>query len=368
MAPETAADYTVRWFDPVDREPFLDLYEETFGGGGDEWFQWKYVDNPRVAHVPILVARADGEFAGARAQVPFLMRTGDETVLAMRFGDTMVHPDHRRRGVFSRLTERALDHYGRMSVEFCYNCPNDLSRPGFLKAGGEVVANLPSFYRVQRPTVLATDADRPVSAAARVAAPAVRAYLGARDRLATVPEDVTTVEHGEIPVSLLSDLYRRGSPPGVHAVRDETFLSWRYRNPDWEYRAFSAGTEGRTDAAVVTGTRTDADGVTATHVVDALPLAASERRDSALDALLAVVTEEFRGSDLLAYCGTAIPRSILADHGFQFDGSFPMDRVTSPTRLVAYDLGDGEPAWSSGGVDVSGPHGWALSDVELDAR
>jgi GNAT superfamily N-acetyltransferase len=369
MPPETAAEYTVRWFDPADREPFLDLYDETFGGGSDEWFQWKYVDNPRVAHVPILVAAADGEFAGARAQVPFLMRAGEETVLAMRFGDTMVHPDHRRRGVFSRLTERALDHYGEMPVGFCYNVPNDLSRPGFLKAGGEVVADLPSFYRVQQPTALAGGVDDgAISLAANVAAPAARAYLRGRDRLASAPEGVTVVEHAEIPVHLLADLYRRGRPSAVHAVRDEPFLRWRYRNPDWEYRAFSAGRNGRADAAVVTGTRTDADGVTTTNVVDVLPLTSSDRREAALDGLLAAVTTEFAESDLLAYCGRSIPRSLLRHHGFAFDGAFPLDRVTSPTKLVAYDLGDGDPAWSAGGIDIDDPRGWGLSYVELDAR
>lgn len=187
-------------------------------------------------------------------------------------------------------------------------------------------------------------------------------------RRATFPEDVTVVEHGAIPTSLLADLYRRGHPSSVHAVRDEAFLKWRYRNPDWEYRAFSATANGRIDAAVVTGTQTDADGVTTTNIVDVLPLASSDRRDAALGALLANVTAEFSDSDLLAYCGTAIPRSLLADHGFHFDGSFPLDRVTSPTKLVAYDTGDGDPPWSPGGVDISTPRGWGLSYVELDAR
>jgi len=100
-----------------------------------------------------------------------------------------------------------------MSVAFCFNCPNDLSRPGFLKAGGEVVAHLPSFYRVQQPSALAaaTD-DRAAAVASQIAAPAAKAYLDGRDRLATVPEDVTVVEHGAIPTSLLADLYRRGHP------------------------------------------------------------------------------------------------------------------------------------------------------------
>jgi GNAT superfamily N-acetyltransferase len=365
---DSAEEYTVRWFDPSDREPFLSLYEQTFGGGSEAWFRWKYVDNPRVSHVPILVATADGEFAGARAQVPFLMRAGDDTALAMRFGDTMVHPDHRRRGVFSRLTERALDHYAEMPVQFCYNVPNDRSRPGFLKAGGEAVADLPSFYRIQRPGALAASADDDrLATAARLAAPAARTYLAARDRLAAAPENATVVRHAELPVSLLAALYDRGHLPTVHAVRDETFLAWRYRNPEWSYRAYSATVDGRTAAALVAGTRTDDDGVTTTHVVDVLPMSNAPNRETGLRALLAALPREYSDSDLLAYCGTALPRSLLRAHGFQFDGALPLSRVTSSRTLVAYDVGEGEP-WSVGGVDLRDGDSWALSATELDAR
>lgn len=365
---EDASDYTVRWYNPDDREAFLALYADTFGGGSEEWFRWKYVDNPRVAHVPILVATADGELAGTRAQTPFLMRAGDETRLAMRFGDTMVHPDHRRRGVFSRLVERALDHYREMPVRFCYNVPNDLSRPGFLKAGGEVVTDLPSFYRVQDPSELADAVDdRTAALAGRIGGPGASAYLDARDRLASAPENTRVVRHATIPTDRLVDLYERRPPRTVHAVRDRAFVDWRYRNPDWTYRAYSASVDGHPAAAVVTGTRTE-DGVTTTHLVDALPLAPTENREAGFRALLAAITDEFRDSDLLAYTGTAIPRSVLGAHGFLSDGRFPLDRVTSPTHLVAYDLATDAPAWSLGDVDLQRPDAWGFTDVELDAR
>ncbi|WP_336035064.1 GNAT family N-acetyltransferase [Halobacterium yunchengense] len=366
-------DYTVRWFEPGDREAVLALYADTFGGGGDDWFDWKYLDNPRASHVPVLVAERDrdGAFAGARPQVPFRFRVGGDPVLGLRFGDTMVHPDHRRRGVFTRLTERALEHYAGMPTALCFNVPNDAARPGFLKAGGEVVADLPSHYRVQDPGALAA-ATRDSAAAAglsRLAAPAARGYLGARDRLAAAPEDVTVVRYRDVPVEPLASLYERGVPAGVHADRDAAFLSWRYGNPDWAYEAFVARAGGDPVAAVVTGTQTDADGVTTTNVVDALPLRGGDRRDAGLRAALAAVVREYADSDLLAYAGSAIPRSVLRAHGFLPDDRPPLSRVTSPTLLVAYDLtGDDGRDWRMNGLDLRDGETWALSYAELDAR
>lgn len=369
---DDSESYSTRWYEPGDREDVLSLYADTFGGGGEEWFDWKYVDNPRVAHVPILVAERDrdGAFAGARPQVPFLFRAGDEDVLGMRFGDTMVHPDHRRRGVFTRLTERALEHYAAMPTRFCFNVPNDLARPGFLKAGGEVVAHLPSHYRVQNPRALAgATQDGAVGVAARLAAPAATGYLRARDRLAPEPENATVRRHRDVPVQRLAALYERATPDGVHAVRDAAFLEWRYENPDWSYEAYAASVGGDCVAAVVTGTRTDADGVTTTNLVDVLPPAGGDRRTAGLHAVLDAVTDDYADSDLLAYCGTAVPPSVLRAHGFHFDGAPPLSRVTSPTKLVAYDLaGDDGDAWRAGGLDLRDDRNWALSYAELDAR
>ena len=368
---ESGDEYSIRWFRDADRDAFVELYNDTFGGGSDDWFEWKYVDNPRVSHVPILVADADGELAGARPQVPFLMNVGDETVLACRFGDTMVHPDHRRKGVFTRLTEHALDHYSQVETRFCFNCPNDLSRPGFLKAGGEIVANLPSFYRVQNPAALTptkTDSALP-RLAGQLATPAVGAYLEVVDRLFETPQDVTVTSHDDIPVDILTELADRGRPVGVHAVRDSAFLEWRYQNPRWDYRAYTASLDSLAVAAIVVGTQTDADGVTTTNVVDVLPGVGDATRDDALRALLDVVVTDYAGSDLLAYNGHAIPRRVLREAGFYFDGATPLAQVTSPTPLVAYDLSTGtDTPWQVGRRNLRNEDSWRLQYAELDAR
>ena len=371
MAQHSETDYSVRWFADSDRDAFVELYNETFGGGSDDWFQWKYVDNPRVSHVPILVADEDGELAGARPQVPFRMRVGDDVVLACRFGDTMVHPDHRRRGVFTRLTEHALEHYTQMETRFCFNCPNDLSRPGFLKAGGEVVAHLPSYFRVQNPAALATAiADSsPVQLASRLATPAIGAYLDTLDRRLLDREDVAVTKHDDIPISALTRLADRGAPTGVHAVRDAAFLDWRYRNPRWNYTAYTATIDALDVAAVVVGTQTDSDGVTTTNVVDVLPAVSDQTRDDALRALLAAVVADHAESDLLAYNGHAIPRSLLRDAGFHFAGAPPLAQVTTPTKLVAYDLSrPHQSPWIVGGRDLRNAESWRLQYAELDTR
>lgn len=359
--------YVIRPYEPRDRDAFVELYNDTFGGGSDRWFEWKYLDNPNVSHVPIVVADADGELAGARPQVPFRMRVGDTTVLAFRFGDTMVHPDHRRRGVFTRLAERVLDEYSRTAPVFGFNCPNEIARKGFRKVGGRVIGTLPSFYRVQHPSTMVSrrEAIHP-ERVAPVASALVRGHNRLRDLTAPGADDVSVYRHAKFPTRRLASLYRRAVPDRVHAVRDEAFLRWRYRNPMWEYTAYTAERAGETLAGVVTGTRTW-DGHTVTNVVDVLPLVPTEQRREGLSAALAAVVKENGNADVLAYSGRTIPRSLLARFGFVADDSLPLSRVASPTRLVAYDVSDGG-GWAVDDVDLRRTENWLLTYAELDAR
>lgn len=48
-----AETYAIRRFESGDRDPYLDLYETVFGHRQrDAWFDWKYVHDPYVDHVP----------------------------------------------------------------------------------------------------------------------------------------------------------------------------------------------------------------------------------------------------------------------------------------------------------------------------
>src|SRR5947199_7070932 len=84
--------------------------------------------------------------------------TGGE-VLDVRGVDTATSPIVQRKGIFSRLTTRALDAAESEGVAFVFNTPNDRSLPGYLKLGWRQLGDRKLRARVRRP-------DRLVRAAA----------------------------------------------------------------------------------------------------------------------------------------------------------------------------------------------------------
>lgn len=357
-------EYAVRPFRRGDEGAFLDLYDAVFDRGSREWFEWKYVDNPYAVHVPIFVVEheADGIVA-ARPQVPFRMRVDGRTVPAIRFGDTMVHEDHRRQGLFQRSTEHALEYYGDQGVVFGFNFPNDKSRPGYLKAGGEVVAEVTTAHRVQKPAnLLGRDLPSPLAGALRAG---TRGYLGARDAVARGGE-FDVVRHKRVPSETFSELYHRRVPPHAHADRSEAFYDWRFENPDWEYDAYVASRNGEPVAGVVTGTD-DPDGFQVTNVLEVMPLSGGSRRTRALDAAFARLTDDHADSDVVTAAGRTVPDSVLSRHGFLRDDRPPLSLGTTTTKMVVYDVG-GDPPWTAADVDLTTDRNWLVTLSEHDTR
>lgn len=361
--------YTIRLFEPGDKAAFIDLYDETFGDGSEEWFDWKYVENPAVEHVPIVVATCGDELAGARPCVPFRMQVGDRTVVALRFGDTMVHADHRRRGLFTRMTRRMMEYYAALEPAFGFNHPNELSLPGYRKMGGRVVGRLPVAYRVQNPAaLLGSRVDGPAALGVSMATPLARAYLDGRERLAGGAEPgLTVTRHDSIPAETLVSLYDAGPPEGIHAERTAEFYEWRFRNPQWEYDAYVASRDDPV-AAVVTGTRRS-DDATVTTFTEVVPMAGNEKRAAAFSALVGRILEETADADLLAYNGQAIPESVLGAVGFHHDTRPPLSWLAEETFLVTHDLSSEPcPLWTVNGLNLLDRSSWSLSFCEEDAR
>lgn len=112
----------------------LDVLEESFGGSFDRrWFDWKHRSGPWGPSRG-WVATDEAGLVGVRLFMPwrFVDRTSD--LLALRPCDTVTVPRARGRGVFRKLTERAIDSLGE-DVDFLFNTPNSQSKPGYLKMG-----------------------------------------------------------------------------------------------------------------------------------------------------------------------------------------------------------------------------------------
>ncbi|XVH33559.1 GNAT family N-acetyltransferase (plasmid) [Haloferacaceae archaeon DSL9] len=360
---QETAEYTIRLYEPDDKDDFLSLFETVMGGGSEAWFDWKYVDNPYVSHVPMFVAEHDGEVVGTRPYLAFRVRAGDQTLLGLQTGDTMVHPDHRRRGLFTRMTTQSFDYYGSFEDPVLkFSIPNALSRPGYLKLGCRVVSQLTAYYRIQNPTAMVGSG--PVDRINGVASSLVDAYYGARDRFAESPTEVTVTKEQTIPSRRFASLYSSAVPNRIHAVRDRAFYEWRFGNPEWEYTAYTASVDGNPVAGAVVGV-IDEGGTTRAQLTEITPLVGDETYEDALEALLSRFVADHSDIDLLSVSGKVIPNDRLRRYGFYPDDRLPLSKVTTPTVLITRLLdGTDDPDWILNGHELLAPESWRLTYSE----
>lgn len=369
--------YTVRRFESGsgDREGFLSLYETVWGEARTpEWFAWRYENNPYVDHVPVFVAEsAAGEIVGARPLAAFRMHTPDGPVTALHPSDTMVHPDHRGQGLFTRMSSACTEYYTDGDPAFYFNFPNEAALKGNLKFGYRVVGTVPTYYRIQSPSALLDGATEDLDGwreqvAKLGAETAASGYLGLRDRTASVDRDVTVRRYSSVPAGLLESLYERGAPDGVHAVRDAEFYRWRYANPEHPPTTYVAR-RGRTPVAAVVTYADTVDGAERVKVAEVLPMTETGGRSGSVAALLSVVVSDNRDADVLSATGSAFPAGAMRALGFHRDDRFPLSRVTGETTLVAYPLvedTDAAESWRLGAAALDDKNDWTVTFAERD--
>jgi GNAT superfamily N-acetyltransferase len=365
-------EYRIRRFEPGDRGEFCSLYESVFDDAATtEWFDWKYAENPFVDHVPIFLAERDDRIVGARPFFALGTCAGDRDVLALQPGDTMVHPEHRRQGLFSRMTERAIDVYGDHNGDhepaFFFNFPNGQSRPGYLSMGWRLVGETPIYYRIQNPLgMCGLPIDNRVGATLqRLTRPVAAGILDTVERFASVSTaDVAVERRSDVPGSALAALYRADVPDRVHARRDERFYRWRFANPRWTYTTYLARRGNDLLGSVVVGDCQGPEG-SIRLLVDVLPMGtlANERQD-VFASLLDTVVADSEDADVLGVHAGVPDHDVLTGYGFLSDGSFPLSRFCEATTLVVRSVGTDE--WTLGERDLTDADDWLLSFVERD--
>jgi len=230
--------YTVREARSSDRPQVLDLLRRSLAGGptgerSEGFFRWKHELNPFGPSFS-LVAEEDGRLIGFRTFLRWRFRAGERTVAAVRAVDTATHPDHQRRGIFTRLTLSALDALdGRADLVF--NTPNERSLPGYLKMGWQRVGTVPVAIRPVRPIRFARGI-RQAGRGAPSGPPPSCPLPSASETL----DDTSAVEQ------LLSE----ATPTHARLTTDRSleYLRWRYvLPPDLDYRGVALWSGSRLD-------------------------------------------------------------------------------------------------------------------------
>jgi hypothetical protein len=115
-----------------------------------EYWYWKYVANPFVDSNPeVIVAVEGGQIIGARPFLLTQMWLNNSKVIAAQHCDTMVHPEHRNKGLFNKMGEYSIRFMRERNYAFSYGFPGPMSRPGFLKQGYRIVAPTEILFKPQ---------------------------------------------------------------------------------------------------------------------------------------------------------------------------------------------------------------------------
>lgn len=114
---------------------------ETSSKKTEEVWRFKHIDNPFGKSL-VLLAEEGGEVIGVRAFMRWKWQEGKKVFSAFRAVDTATHPNHQGKGIFKKLTRKALEIAGNQGDHFVFNTPNKQSKPGYLKMGWEEVGKL----------------------------------------------------------------------------------------------------------------------------------------------------------------------------------------------------------------------------------
>jgi len=365
--PDTAAEaggYTVRTYSPEDREGIRSLYERVFEKSrSPEWLTWRY-DTPYVDEPQVIVATESGRVVGAEPFITFRFETGSGTELAVQPADAMVHPDHRRQGLLTRMTEYALEHYTAREPSFVFNFPNRQAVDAYRKLGWREVPNVTADYRIHNPGRFLNVGgpaaiQRAFDTATRTASNALYAAPNRR-----TGGEITVERERGVPATTLAELYERAVPAALHAKRDAAFFDWRFDNPEWSPVSYVAKRRGEPVAAMVAVTETTNDH-TFTKLMESLPMG-GEGVEDALARLLAAVCRDHAASDVVKMSHPTVPRSVSRRLGFLRGDLPPLTWRTTPSTMVVRPLDPEGEAWTVGGKRLTDRDDWAITYSEQD--
>ena len=389
-----ARGYAIRRYEPGDREEVLSLFtREGEMRQANRWFDWRFVENPFASEVPITVAEADGRVVALRSSLPVPMAVNGEQTLARLHADAIVHPDHRRRGIFSRIVQADHERFREGRSTISYGTPNEGSLSALRSHEGVptdrgVHWSVPRHVRLTRAAALARALTGLAGGRDWARAVASRASRPPASRDATresrSKDRVDVVRYDSVPAGLLGSLPFDRDRREVHAVRDERFYRWRMANPWYEYSTYAAESAGETLASAVVETRrlplealpiptprSPEASPMIDRVVDLRPIDGRSTRRGAWAALARGILTD-TDAVLLDTLGSRFPRDVTSGTGLGSIAddavSFAFDRLASPTTLIAWPIDGGEgKGWHVNGLDLTVPEHWRLLRCDLKA-
>ncbi|GAB3680120.1 hypothetical protein GCM10028857_02410 [Salinarchaeum chitinilyticum] len=325
----------------------------------------------------MVVAEADGQLVGAEPLVPYRFRVGrgkGERLDARQPVDWIVHPEYRRMGIFSAMTESLLEGVAD-DASVLFNFPNEALRPGIEQFGWRAIDEVGARYRVQRPreALAMGRSSRLRSAAAGIAnfaSPIVRGGLGVLDRVGSANAVLTVDRRQGVPVETVHSLYAANVPDRIHVPRDRDFLEWRFANPRWDVEMYVVRRHGEPVASGVFATES-IEGGRLVRLLDLQPMIDSAGEADAFEAMLRAVLADHPEAAVFKLPAGRYP-SVCRRYGFVRDDVVPFDRLSATTYHAVRPL-DGVPSPDGGTTrgpadDAGSDRVWNSARIDGEAR
>ncbi len=221
-------DFTKDW------SQFCRLYHTVYGSSIDQaYVNWKLLDNPFGQAFGYGAWDGD-KLVGFVALTPYRFCIKGEEHTASQGADTMVDPDYRGQGLFTRLTQNLLEEMNRRGWLWRYSAPGQMSYPGYVnKLGHRTVAVLPYLVKLRPANIF--------KALLRIRKPS-REIAGFR--LGYHSYRIRMVKEFDDRFDQLWERTKNDHP--ISVVKSSAYLNWRYvKHPLYKHQILTVEDQGR---------------------------------------------------------------------------------------------------------------------------
>jgi GNAT superfamily N-acetyltransferase len=262
------------------------LIRVCYGDLGVSWGQFRHWHfGLSSALQGMSVAETDGQLVGIQPMEVVAHRLAGRPLKAGVLTGAMVHPDWRRRGIFSRLLAGCEARAWELGAELVWTMPNNVSLLGFLKEGYRNPGERRLLLWSPQPRRLA--AGRLPAPLVALVDPAARLFLARRPLTDPRCKVQETGRPGELESEIAVVLSE--SWPGLLQERSLEWLAWRFGlQTGASYRSFVATDVAGQPAAWAVTTRGRRNGYHAGYLLDVVGVddaAALAAGRAAVDAL-----------------------------------------------------------------------------------
>jgi len=322
-----------------------------------QYLEWKHHANPYLDQ-PLLYLALQGEkLVGMRGMFGARWQVDSQEWVIPCAGDLVVLPEHRNRGLITQIMKFAFEDLAHRGYEYIFNLSaGPTSHLGSLAMGWRAIGSLEQKDRTRYRALLPALIRRGSRLTGIPAAPFLVFDILSRKRSHA---GVSVLPYPK-PQAMADLVARLGTDGRIRHVRDETYFSWRYRNPRWRYRFLFCERDGLSGYLVL-GVET---GTWRVRILDWEATSAGVRGDL-LNAALS--WGMFTHLSVWTVSESQETKAILEGRGFVSEGSRASLAEPRDTVLVrSVDPGKRPDDWMLAGRRILDVRNWDLREIYSD--